>query len=79
MYDYSKVDPSSCEFIPIGAADDLGDGERLFVEIDDLMIVVFKIAGEYFAIADICDTKKRGAGRSQNKPVAGLYRLKVIQ
>jgi len=54
MYDYTKVDPEACEFIPIGAVNDLGDGERLYVEIDDLVIVVFSIGGQIFAIEDVC-------------------------
>ncbi|HWS24562.1 MAG TPA: Rieske 2Fe-2S domain-containing protein [Anaerolineales bacterium] len=28
--------------------------ERIFLEIDDLAIVVFNIAGKYFAIGDVC-------------------------
>jgi 3-phenylpropionate/trans-cinnamate dioxygenase ferredoxin subunit len=54
MYNYSNLDPNVCEFIPIGPVDELGNGERLFVEIDDLVIVVFNIAGELFAIQDVC-------------------------
>lgn len=45
---------SSFEYIAIAGIDDLNDGERLFVEIDDQELVVFNIAGEYFAIGDVC-------------------------
>jgi 3-phenylpropionate/trans-cinnamate dioxygenase ferredoxin subunit len=45
---------SSFEYITIAGIDDLNDGERLFVEIDDQELVVFNIAGEYFAIGDVC-------------------------
>jgi 3-phenylpropionate/trans-cinnamate dioxygenase ferredoxin subunit len=34
--------------------EDLPPGERLFVEIGDVSIVVFNIAGKYFAIGDVC-------------------------
>ena len=34
--------------------DDIPNGERLFVEIDEYEIVVFNIAGKLFAIADVC-------------------------
>jgi len=54
MYNYSKLDENEVEFIDIGSAGDLGNGERMFVEIDRMQIVVFNIAGEYFAIADVC-------------------------
>jgi 3-phenylpropionate/trans-cinnamate dioxygenase ferredoxin component len=54
MYNYKQFDPEQCEFIAIAEISDLPDGERLFVEIDEQPIVVFKIAGELFAIADVC-------------------------
>jgi len=54
MYNYTLLDPSLCEYIPVASIDEIGDGERLFIEIDDRSIVVFNIAGGYFAIADIC-------------------------
>ncbi len=51
---YTTLDPQDCEFISVAEATELLDGERLFVEIDDLPIVVFRIAGMLFAIADTC-------------------------
>lgn len=54
MYNYTKLDPGMCEYVEIGTVEDLEIGERLFVEIDDLPIVVFNIAGELFAIGDVC-------------------------
>lgn len=54
MLNYKALDPELCEYVAIEEAEVLQDGERLFVEIDDLPIVVFKLAGEYFAIADVC-------------------------
>ena len=54
MVEYTKMDPEACEFIPVCPVADLGNGERLFVEIDDLAIVVFNVAGTFFAIADLC-------------------------
>lgn len=54
LYNYTQVDADQCEFVAVAAEDELRDGERLFVEIDDLSIVVFKIAGRYFAIGDVC-------------------------
>ena len=54
MLNYTAVDPNECEFVAIGADSDLNNGERLFVEIDGLPIVVFNIGGQVFAIGDVC-------------------------
>jgi nitrite reductase/ring-hydroxylating ferredoxin subunit len=54
MYNYNKVDASLIEYVPVATVSDLPEGERLFVEIDDLDLVVFNIAGVYFAIGDVC-------------------------
>jgi 3-phenylpropionate/trans-cinnamate dioxygenase ferredoxin subunit len=32
----------------------LENGERIFLDVDDLSIVIFNIAGELFAIGDVC-------------------------
>ena len=53
MFNYTTFDESQLDFIEIGPAD-LPNGERLFVEIADRPIVVFNIAGQYFAIGDVC-------------------------
>ena len=54
MFNYSNLDPDKCEYIAIADSDELSDGERLFVEIDNEAVVVFRIAGQYFAIGDVC-------------------------
>lgn len=54
MYNYNEVSADSIEYIKVAKVNDLDDGDRLFVEIDDLDIVVFKIAGDFFAIGDVC-------------------------
>jgi 3-phenylpropionate/trans-cinnamate dioxygenase ferredoxin subunit len=53
MQNYTMLDNSEVDFYAISKAD-LANGERLFVEIDGRQIVVFNIAGKYFAIGDIC-------------------------
>lgn len=65
MYGYTHLDPKNCEFITIAPVDVLGSGDRLFVEIDGNPIVVFNIAGQYYAIADVCshDDAPLGDGR----------------
>jgi 3-phenylpropionate/trans-cinnamate dioxygenase ferredoxin subunit len=51
---YTELDAAEIEYVEVGEAGDLPNGERLFVEIDDLTIVVFNIAGKFFAIEDVC-------------------------
>ena len=51
---YTPLDPSECEFYEIAAAADLPNGERLFVEIGENYLVVFNIAGQFYAIEDLC-------------------------
>lgn len=41
-------------YYPICSTDDLPPGERLFIEIGEDPVVVFNIAGDYYAIADVC-------------------------
>ena len=53
MFNYTQLDESKAVFYEIGPAD-LPNGERLFVEIGGRPIVVFNIAGQYYAIGDVC-------------------------
>lgn len=54
MYNYTLLAEDELEYVEIADASVLGNGERMFIEIDDLSIVIFNIAGKIFAIADIC-------------------------
>jgi 3-phenylpropionate/trans-cinnamate dioxygenase ferredoxin component len=54
MFNYVEKSAETCEFFDIAPIDDLPDGGRLFLEIGERPIVVFKIAGEIFAIGDVC-------------------------
>jgi 3-phenylpropionate/trans-cinnamate dioxygenase ferredoxin component len=54
MFNYTQLSVESCDFYEICAAEELPSGERLFVEIDYKPIVVFNIAGQFFAIGDVC-------------------------
>lgn len=54
MFNYKELDVSKVEFVPVASVDELPNGERLFVEIDDESIVIFNIAGGYYAIGDVC-------------------------
>jgi nitrite reductase/ring-hydroxylating ferredoxin subunit len=54
MFNYTTFDVSKIEFIEIAPASELPNGERLFVEFGDKPIVIFNIAGQFFAIGDVC-------------------------
>ena len=54
MFNYTKVDDSKVEFLEIAAASELPNGERLFVEVEGKSLVIFNLAGQFFAIGDIC-------------------------
>ena len=54
MYNYTQFEESDCEFVAVAPVSEMGNGERLFLEIDEIQIVMFNIAGEFFAIGDVC-------------------------
>ena len=54
MFNYTQYDESQVEFVMIAAVDDLPPGERMFVEIDGQPIVIFNLAGNLYAIGDVC-------------------------
>ncbi|MFC1936404.1 non-heme iron oxygenase ferredoxin subunit [Chloroflexota bacterium] len=51
---YTELGDEKLEFIAVAEENEIGNGERLFIEIDDFSIVIFNIAGQFFAIADLC-------------------------
>ena len=54
MFNYINKDPSECEFVQIAPLEELPNGERLFVEIDEKKIVVFNLGGDIYALGDVC-------------------------
>ena len=54
MFNYREIEQDTIQFYQIAELSDLADGEQLYVEIGDLELVVFNIAGEVFAIGDVC-------------------------
>lgn len=54
MTNYREIQPDSLEFYQIGALSDLPSGEQLYVDIGELELVIFNVAGEIFAIGDVC-------------------------
>jgi len=54
MFNYRTYADDQVEFVPVAGVEELGPGERLIFEIDGLPIALFRIADDYFAIADLC-------------------------
>jgi 3-phenylpropionate/trans-cinnamate dioxygenase ferredoxin subunit len=54
MFNYTVVDKSKVEYLEIAPASELPNGERLFVEVGGEAIVIFNVAGQFFAVGDIC-------------------------
>ena len=67
MFNYRELESKSIEFVPVIEKDELMDGERIYVDIDDLAIVVFNIAGGYFAIGDVCSHDDGPLGEGQTE------------
>lgn len=71
MFNYREIDPARVEYVPVASMADLPPGERLFLSIDGDPIVIFNIAGELFAIADLCshDNGPLGDGEVEDHEV----------
>jgi 3-phenylpropionate/trans-cinnamate dioxygenase ferredoxin subunit len=41
-------------YYPLCSTDELPSGERLFIELGTAPVVVFNIAGDFYAIDDVC-------------------------
>jgi len=54
MVNYTTLDPLQVEYYEIAPASELPDGERMFIEAAGRSIVIFNLAGKFFAIGDIC-------------------------
>jgi len=54
MFDYKKIEDSRVEYVEIAPESELPNGERLFIEVGGKALVIFNIAGQYFAIGDVC-------------------------
>ncbi len=68
MYNYTNLPTDNLDFIEIAPASELPNGQRLFVDVGDRPIVIFNIAGQFFAIGDVCthDDGPLGDGDLEN-------------
>lgn len=54
MFNYTAALTENLDYIEIAPVSELPNGERLFVDLGDKPIVIFKIADQIFAIGDVC-------------------------
>jgi 3-phenylpropionate/trans-cinnamate dioxygenase ferredoxin subunit len=54
MYNYNLLAPEGVEFVTVADATELPPGERLFVTIDEAQIIILNLAGNLYAIGDVC-------------------------
>ncbi|MGD8554325.1 MAG: non-heme iron oxygenase ferredoxin subunit [Anaerolineales bacterium] len=47
-------DPEGVAFVPVASVNALGEGDRMLLEVAGHTIALFNLAGEYYAIADLC-------------------------
>lgn len=62
---YTTLGPKEVEFVAVAAESELPPGKRLFVSVDNYNIVVFNIAGSYFAIGDLCSHDNGPVGEGE--------------
>ena len=54
MFNYTTKNEPELDFVEIAPATELPNGERLFVDVGERPLVIFNIAGQFFAIGDVC-------------------------
>jgi 3-phenylpropionate/trans-cinnamate dioxygenase ferredoxin subunit len=64
-FTYTHLGPKEVDFVAVAAEDELPNGERIFVQVDEYSIVLFNIAGQYFAIGDICSHDNGPVGEGE--------------
>jgi len=62
---YKELQSDKIEFLAVAEESELPNGERLFVEIDEFNIVIFNIAGQLFAIGDVCSHDNGPVGEGE--------------
>src|SRR5689334_17736734 len=60
------------DFVPVAKTSDLSDPGRTLLEVEDRIVVLLKVGGEYFCIDDVCthDGGPLSEGRLENHAIA---------
>jgi len=64
-FSFTSLGPKEVEFVVVAAESELPNGKRIFVSVDNFNIVVFNIAGKYFAIGDLCSHDNGPVGEGE--------------
>jgi len=64
-FSHTHLGPKEVDFVAVAAESELPNGQRLFITVDDYNIVVFNIAGKYFAIGDLCSHDNGPVGEGE--------------
>ena len=54
MDSQGKYDAAEHEFIQIASVNEMEDGDRLFIEMEDQAIILMAVEGKYYAVRDVC-------------------------
>jgi len=54
MFNYTQLEEEKVNYLEIAPESELPNGERMFVDIGDIPIVIFNIAEKLYAIGDVC-------------------------
>ncbi len=65
MYNYVRLEPEQCDFIPVLPKDQIKSGEKVFIQIGELQMVIFNIAGQFYAIDDRCSHDEGPLGEGE--------------
>ena len=67
-YNYSEINAEKIEYYVVADLEEIPNGERIFVDIDEHSIVVFNIGDKLFAIEDICSHDDGPVGDGELEP-----------
>jgi 3-phenylpropionate/trans-cinnamate dioxygenase ferredoxin subunit len=54
VFNYNTFQEDQVEYVQVTEVGELPSGERLFAQIDHFSLVIFNIAGDLYAIGDVC-------------------------
>ena len=54
MSESAVIDHTKYNFLQVAGVEEVPTGERIFIEVGGQAIVILNIAGQFFAIGDIC-------------------------
>ncbi len=54
MLNYHQVEAEKCTFYRVASVGEIPSGERIFFDLDAQPVVLFNIAGQLYAIGDVC-------------------------